>query len=67
MGGSEQREEEKKDEDIAIEEYDGYFKKLLGGKVDSKVIIELREGIRQDEEEDISRKEKRVAIRKREG
>lgn len=46
-----------------MEEWDGYFRILLGG-VDGKIVIGLTEGIREDEERDLNRDEIRMAIRR---
>ncbi|KAL6417803.1 hypothetical protein ACFW04_012524 [Cataglyphis niger] len=48
------RKRRKVNEDISMEEWDGYFRNLLGG-VESKVVIGKREDFRSDEEKSIDR------------
>ena len=58
----ERKTQRRVNEEIEIEEWDGYFRRLLGG-VEEKVVRGITRGIREDEEEGISKEEIEVALR----
>ncbi|KMQ90928.1 axoneme-associated protein [Lasius niger] len=59
----ERRRKKRANENIKMEEWDRYFRNLLGG-VDEKVVRGMGRGIRRDEEREISKKEIRAVIRR---
>src|SRR5436190_6995869 len=58
----ERRKWKRVNEEIKMEEWDEYFRGLLGG-VDRRVVRGTRRGNEEDEEEDVSREEIRTVLK----